>query len=70
MRRASVQGCPSNCYVSGTVEWWEHVEAWEAYAERYGMIQSDERINERGGFSYGELVDQLGHKPTTWRPHS
>jgi hypothetical protein len=67
-RRANVQGSRSNGYVAGTVAWWEHEAAWNDYAKRYGTRQSAERIHERAGFSYGELVDHLGHEPTTWQP--
>jgi len=49
------------------VEWAEHVEAWEAYAKRYGRDQSAERIAERTGFGYRELTTFLGHEPRTWR---
>lgn len=52
---------------AGTVEAWEHVAAWHAYAERYGRGQSAERIVERAGFSYYELVEFLGRPPRTWR---
>lgn len=52
----------------GTISWAEHLEAYEPYAKRYGRDQSPERIAERGGFGYAELVDQLGHAPRTWRP--
>lgn len=52
----------------GIIRWWEHVEAWIGYARKYGTEQSAERIMERGGFGYQELVDYLGHEPTTWEP--
>ncbi len=51
----------------GTVTWAEHLEAWTAYARRFPG-QDAERIAERGGFSYLELVDHLGHEPKTWEP--
>jgi hypothetical protein len=51
---------------AGTVSWAEHVEAFGGYAARYGESQSAERLAERGGFCYGELVEFLGHEPTTW----
>lgn len=54
-------------YAAGTVSWVEHEAAWRTYAARYGRDQSAERIAERGGFSYGELVMFLGHKPETWK---
>jgi hypothetical protein len=54
---------------AGTISWEEHLEAWEAYANRFGRTyQSAERIDERQGFGFYELCDLLGHKPTTWRP--
>jgi len=52
----------------GTISWIEHVRAWRDYAARYGTHQSPERIAERGGFGYDELIDHLGHEPTTWEP--
>ena len=52
----------------GTIAWSEHVEAWIAYAARYGRGQSAERIAERGGFGYAELTEFLGREPTTWTP--
>lgn len=52
----------------GTVAWSEHLLAYSAYAARYGTDQSAERLAQRGGFGYGELVMFLGHEPTTWEP--
>lgn len=79
--RVPVQGCglwwlpigdPRRSYAMakkpGTVEWSEHQRAWFVYASRHGFGQSAERIEERGGFGYGELCDLLGHPPTTWQP--
>lgn len=51
----------------GTIAWWEHLEAYADYARRYGTSQSAERLNDRGGFGYLELVDHLKRAPTTWR---
>ena len=51
----------------GTIAWTEHLLAWNDYVRRYPG-QSAERIAERGGFSYEELVDHLGREPTTWEP--
>lgn len=51
----------------GTITWDEHVKAWQVYDRKYGG-QSAERLVERGGFDYGELVDLLGHNPETWKP--
>jgi hypothetical protein len=52
--------------VPGTVSWEEHELAWRGYARLYGTSQSAERLAQRGGFSWWELVDYLGHEPTTW----
>jgi hypothetical protein len=52
----------------GTVSWEEHCLAWSGYAMHYGRGQSAERMAERGGFSYFELCDYLGHEPKTWTP--
>lgn len=52
---------------AGTVSWAEHCLAWESYANRYGHQQTAERMAERGGFSYAELVLFLGHDPETWQ---
>ena len=52
----------------GTIAWAEHVEAWEQYAKRY-RGQSAERIAERGGFGYHELVTFLGRDPETFVPY-
>lgn len=56
-----------NAKPPGTVEKWEHLDAWQSYAARYGRSQSAERIAERGGFSWAELCEFLGHEPTTWK---
>lgn len=64
--RAPVQRSVTFDKPVGTIEWWEHLEAYEDYAKRYGRSQSAERLAERMGFSYSELVDHLGHEPTTW----
>ncbi len=53
---------------AGTIAWAEHLLAYAAYAARYGRSQSAERLAERGGFGYGELLELLGHEPTTWEP--
>ena len=62
-RRAAVQ--PGHGRGYGTIAWEEHVRAWGVYARRYGSGQSAERIHDRGGFGYGELVSMIGY-PTTW----
>ena len=76
-RRAPVQGRPKSIRRAraekpgdppGTISWEEHEEAYRDYARRYGTSQSAERLAERGGFGYDELVDHLKRAPTTWRP--
>lgn len=52
----------------GTIAATEHEVAYAAYVKRFSASQSSERIAERGGFSYAELTDLLGHEPKTWRP--
>jgi hypothetical protein len=52
----------------GRISWSEHLEAFEAYAEQHGREQGPERMAERGGFSYYELLMFLGHQPKTWEP--
>lgn len=51
----------------GTITWTEHVEIWEAYHKRWSG-QDAETIARRGGFSYWEAADLLGHELTTWEP--
>lgn len=69
-RRANVQASDyshaDNYVPAGTVAWWEHEEAWQAYSRLFGTSQSAERIHQRSGFCYRELTDLLGHKPITW----
>lgn len=66
--RAAVQRSASAQKPAGWVEWWEHELAWQGYRDRYGSSQTAVDIAERGGFSYGELTEFLGHEPTTWVP--
>lgn len=63
--RVPTQGSREWGKPSGSIEWWEHVEAWR---KGYGYDQSATRLAERGGFSYAEIVYGLGHEPTTWAP--
>jgi hypothetical protein len=68
-RRAPVQrGYRKPRRSAGSISWAEHLEAFAGYAAQYGNSQSAERLAERGGFSYGEVTDFLGHEPTTWLP--
>lgn len=64
-KRAPVQGDYRE-HPSGTVAWWEYLEAYTAYATRYGHNQSPERLAERAEFGYKEMTTLLGHEPTTW----
>lgn len=67
-RRAPVQANRELGKAPGTIAWTEHLEAWNGYASKYGSSQSAERMAERGGFCYGELIMFLGHEPKTWTP--
>lgn len=54
----------------GTISWEEHLQAYKDYKKRYpgsAKLQSAERLAERGGFSYGELIDHLKRDPLTWK---
>lgn len=64
-RRAPVQAGGHPRRGAGNISWWEHEQAWAAYGALYSG-QDAERIAQRGGFSYGELQDFLGHDPTAW----
>lgn len=66
-RRAPVQG-DYNGRGPGSISWAEHLLAHAGYVSRYGSQQTAERVAERGGFSYGELVEFLGREPTSWTP--
>jgi hypothetical protein len=61
-------GPGSRYHQAGTVAWAEHLRAYDDYAKRYGRDQSAERLAERGGFGYAEMVMHLGHDPSTWEP--
>jgi hypothetical protein len=52
----------------GTISWEEYLEAMSDYFLKYGTTQSAERLAQRGGLSYWELEDHLGHQPKTWQP--
>lgn len=67
-RRAPVQACDKAKKGYGTISWSEHLEAYSSYSARYGTGQTAERLAERGGFGYIELVDFLGYYPKTWEP--
>ena len=53
---------------AGTIAWSEHLLAYSAYSTRYGSDQSAERLAQRGGFGYDELILFLGREPETWEP--
>ena len=63
---APVQGEIKPRRLPGIISWGEHLEAYAVYARKYGSDQSAQRIAERAGFSYSELVEYLGHEPKTW----
>lgn len=67
-RRAPVQANRKHGKGPGTIAWSEHLEAYAGYSLRYGGSQTAERLAERGGFCFGELVEYLGHEPKTWEP--
>lgn len=71
-RRARVQGVKLGKKLGGirpgTISWAEHVEAWESYAAQTKRGETAEQVEKRGGFTFYELLDYLGHEPTTWRP--
>ena len=64
--RAPVQGDYRLCLPPGTISMDEHKKAWVAYAKKYGHDQSAERIIERGGFGYLELVKLLDGHPESF----
>lgn len=47
----------------GRIPWSLHLEAWKAYASKYGRSQSAERIADRHGFH----VDELDEFVPNWR---
>ncbi len=65
-RGASRDGKPGA--VPGTIAWSEHLEAWVAYDRENPGCNTAERMAERHGFDWNELVLYLGHEPRTWRP--
>ena len=67
-KRAPVQWSRDRGKGPGSITWAEHLRAWSGYAAQYGNGQTAERVVERGGFSYGELVMFLGRDPETWEP--
>lgn len=52
----------------GTISWEEYLLAWSVYAKHHGTSQSAEHLAERGGLSYVEVFEYLGHEPKTWAP--
>lgn len=67
-RRAPVQGEPHSRppIPPGTIAWEEHEEIWRAYHAKWGNDQTAERIAERFGFGYLEIIDLIGKPPRTW----
>ena len=69
-RRAPVQSCEPRLkgrIGPGWIDWAEHLDVYELYAQGYGREQSAERIAERGGFGYCEIELLTGAAPKTWR---
>ena len=66
-RRAPVQGV-RRIKPPGTIAWAEHELAYAAHAAQYGYRQTAERLAERGGFCWLELIELLGREPETWKP--
>lgn len=56
---APVLGC--SLLPAGHIPWELHVLAWEQYHKHFPS-QSAERIAERGGFSWTELIALLQHR--------
>mgnify|MGYP000901226671 FL=1 len=54
----------------GSVSRQEFIAAYDAYVVKYGRNQSADRLIERGGFSFFELIALLGHEPETFEPLS
>lgn len=51
----------------GSISWKEFLEIYTVYVKMFGgSDQSAERIAERGGFSYNEIIFITGQAPTTW----
>jgi hypothetical protein len=67
-RRAPVQRSERCGKGPGTISWTEHLMVWGRYDLKYSSGQTADRIAERGGFSYGEIVELTGKEPTTWEP--
>lgn len=69
-KRAPVQAAPEKGKGPGSIAWEEHERIWAVYAAKYGAAQSAQRMAERGGFGYREIVFLTGNEPTTWLPVS
>lgn len=69
-KRAPVRADESLQERPGSISWDEHLKAYADHARRYGTSPSAEQIAEKGGFSYWELTNHLGHEPTTWKERS
>ena len=54
----------------GTISWSDHLRVYEAYRMIHGSSQSAERIAERQGFGWSEIVLLLGRIPDSWQPLS
>jgi hypothetical protein len=68
-RTAPIQGGGRDRRPDVRIPWDIHVRAWQVYAAAGYGDQSAERIAERGGFGYSELVMLLGEvDPFAQRP--
>ncbi len=72
-RRAFESGGLIVCREPGTISWAEHELAWEGYRRKFpssASAQDAERIAQRNGFSFNELIMFLGKEPNTWTPRA
>ena len=72
-RWAPVQGEPKLKLPAGRIPWAVHELAWRAYAAAVPASQSAERMAERGGFGWAEIIacirgdyNALLHGSTIW----
>lgn len=68
-RRVPVQGERHLGIPAGTIDWSEHLQAWDQYHKTF-WSQDAETIAARGGFGYSELRLFLGRDPETWKPRA
>jgi hypothetical protein len=66
--RVACESRDGECHPPGTISDEEFRAIYECYVARYGRGQSAERLAERGGFGYAEIVALTGKPPKTWQP--